>query len=146
MPGEPKNQFSLVRAAAKKQIPISKRLTRALGRLRERFVARGVPVSGLVSGTCLGLAIESHAVQSAPATLAGILTKAALATSIATAPGIGAVSTKLISSLAMTKSQALLLSSTAVAIAIPWGLEQSKITALRTAGLYLAADSSILTC
>lgn len=110
-----------------------KRLTRALGRLHERFVARGVSASSLVSGTSLVLALESHAVQSAPATLAGILTKAALAASAATAPGIGAVSIKLISSLAMTKSQALILASAVVAIAIPVGLQQSKLTGLRTA-------------
>lgn len=110
-----------------------KRLTRALGRLRERFVARGVPASSLGAGTSLILALESQAVQSAPAALAGTLTKVALASTLGTALGIGAASAKLISALTMTKSQALILATAVVAITIPVGLEQSKITALRTA-------------
>ena len=110
-----------------------KRLTRALVRLRKRFVARGVPASGLAAGSSLGLVLESQAVQSAPAALASMLTKAALASTLATAPGIGAASAKLISSLVMTKSQALILATAVVAIAIPVGLEHSKIDALQTA-------------
>jgi len=94
-----------------------KRISRAVERLREFFVKRGVTVgaSGLVA------VISANAVQAAPAGLASILTTASLA---AGTTGAGILST-LTNTLIMTKTTATILTVVAAgAIVVPLALKQ----------------------
>jgi RNA polymerase sigma factor (sigma-70 family) len=109
-----------------------KRVSRALGRLRERFLARGVTAHHLLSVTALALALEDGTVQSAPLALANCLTKASVIAAIGT-PAATTFSAKLVTSLAMTKAQTAIVTAVAAALLIPLGIQRAEVKALRGA-------------
>lgn len=105
-----------------------KRATRALERLRERFALRGVKAS---SGA-ISAAIAAHAVSGAPAALAAGITHAALASSVAAAvPVTLGTLGHVTSSLVMTKVQAAVLVAAFATVAIPAGVQQTKLARVR---------------
>lgn len=106
-----------------------KRIVRALERLRERFVLRGVVVPAAAMTALLG----AQAVQSAPAALAGGIAAAAVTAAVETAPAASLVAwaAKQTATLIMTKSQLAILTGTAVLSAIPLAIQYRDINQAR---------------
>jgi len=110
-----------------------KRVTRALERLRHRFVAHGILAPAGISGNALSLVLEAQTIQPAPLALAGIVAQSAFTAGITTTSGATAALTKFISPLIMTKAQTVILATVVAALVLPWGIQHAELTTLRSA-------------
>jgi RNA polymerase sigma factor (sigma-70 family) len=104
-----------------------KRVGRAVERLRQRLVERGLPVSV----AALTLALAGNAIQAAPVALLGSVTAAALAASIAAPAAAAALTVKVASTFAMTKLQTAAVVAFAGVLALPIAVQHTTLTRLQ---------------
>lgn len=109
-----------------------KRISRALDKLRDRFLARGIALPSAASATLLPALLGTHAVQAAPLALTASVAKAALGLSAAAAPlATTAGSIHFLPFLVMTKTQASVLAAVVLACAVPVCLQQVSLRELQ---------------